>query len=280
MSNIVLIHGQWETPLSWQGWRERFESRGHTVLAPGWPGVDDREVGAIRRDASALEGLGIGEIADHYETIVRRLDEPPIIMGHSFGGLVTQILLDRGLGSAGVGIAASPFRGMLGLPYSTVRVAMSGGLKNPFGKSKTVMLTPKQFHYAFTNTLDAAQAAEVYERLPIPGPARTLFQAAFANLNPKTPIKVNYENDDRAPLLLIAPGQDHIIPTATSKAAFKLQSKSRAKTELKEYPERSHYIVGEPGWEEVADDALDWAEQNAKGSVPTRDVGLSGAPSA
>jgi alpha-beta hydrolase superfamily lysophospholipase len=280
MSNIVLIHGQWETPLSWQGWRERFESRGHTVLAPGWPGVDDREVGAIRRDASALEGLGIGEIAGHYETIVRRLDEPPIIMGHSFGGLVTQILLGRGLGSAGVGIAASPFRGMLGLPYSTVRVAMSGGLKNPFGKSKTVMLTPKQFHYAFTNTLDAAQAAEVYERLPIPGPARTLFQAAFANLNPKTPIKVNYEKDDRAPLLLIAPGSDHIIPTATSMAAFKLQSKSRAKTELKEYPERSHYIVGEPGWEEVADDALDWAEQNAKGSVPTRDVGLSGAPSA
>ena len=118
-------------------------------------GVDDRDVEAIRRDASALEGLGIREIADHYETIVRGLDQPPIIMGHSFGGLVTQILLDRGLGSAGVGIAASPFRGMLGLPFSTVRVAMSGGLKNPFGKGKTVMLTPKQFHYAFTNTLDA-----------------------------------------------------------------------------------------------------------------------------
>jgi alpha-beta hydrolase superfamily lysophospholipase len=280
MSNIVLIHGQWETPLSWQGWKERFESRGHDVLAPGWPGVDDRVVEAIRRDASALEGLGIREIVDHFETIIRRLDEPPIIMGHSFGGLVTQILVDRGLGSAGVGIAASPFRGMLGLPYSTVRVAMSGGLKNPFGKSKTVMLTPKQFHYAFTNTLDAPEAAEVYERLPIPGPARTLFQAAFANLNPKTPIKVNYKNDDRAPLLLIAPGRDRIIPTSTSKAAFKLQSESRAKTELKEYPERSHYIVGEPGWEEVADDALDWAEQSAKGSGATREVGLSGAPSA
>lgn len=264
MSNIVLIHGQWMTPLSWQGWKERFESRGHDVLAPGWPGVDDRDVEAIRRDPSALEGLGIGEIADHYETIIRRLDEPPIIMGHSFGGLVTQILLDRGLGSAGVGIAASPFRGILGLPYSTVRVAMSGGLKNPFGKSKTVMLTPKQFHYAFTNTLDG-EAAEVYERLPIPGPARTLFQAAFANVNPNTAIKVNYKNDDRAPLLLIAPGRDHIIPISTSKAAFKLQSKSTAKTELKEYPDRSHYIVGESAWEEVADYALDWAERNAKG---------------
>ena len=184
-------------------------------------------------------------------------------MGHSFGGLVTQILLDRGLGSAGVGIAASPFRGMLGLPYSTVRVAFSGGLKNPFGKGKTVMLTPKQFHYAFTNTLGDG-AAEVYERLTIPGPARTLFQAAFANINPKTPIKVNYRNDNRAPLLLIAPGRDHIIPTSTSKAAFKLQSQSAAQTELMEYPDRSHYIVGEPGWEEVADRALDWAEEVTK----------------
>ena len=270
MSTIVLIHGQWETPLSWREWKARFESRGHDVLAPGWPGVDDRDVEAIRRDASALEGLGIGEIAIHYETIIRRLDEPPMIMGHSFGGLVTQILLDRGLGSAGVGIAASPFRGMLGLPYSTVRVAFSGGLKNPFGKNKTVMLSAKQFHYAFTNTLDG-NAAEVYERLTIPGPARTLFQAAFANINPNTPIKVNYKNDDRAPLLLIAPGRDHIIPPSTSKAAFKLQSQSAAETELIEYPHRSHYIVGEPGWEEVADRALDWAEEVAK-------RGLTGVP--
>ena len=266
MSNIVLIHGQWMTPLSWNGWKERFESRGHSVLAPGWPGVDDRDVEAIRRDPSALEGLGIKEIVDHYESIIRGLEAPPIIIGHSFGGLVTQILLDRGLGSAGVGVSAAPIRGILGLPYSTVRVVMSGGLKNPFGKGKTVMLTPKQFHYAFTNTLDAADAAGVYERLPIPGPARTLFQAAFANVNPNAATKVNFKNDDRAPLLLIAPGEDRVVPASTSKAAYKLQSKSKATTELKEYPDRSHYIVGEPGWEEVADHALAWVEQNAKGT--------------
>ena len=259
-STIVLIHGLWMTPVSWQGWKERFEGRGHQVLAPGWPGVGDREVEVIRQDPSALEGLGIKEIADHYESIVRDLDTPPIIIGHSFGGLVAQILLDRGLGVAGVGVAASPFRGILGLPYSTVRVAISGGLKNPLGKNRAVMLSPRQFHYAFTNTLGAAEAAEVYERLPIPGPARTLFQAAFANLNPHTPIKVNYKNDHRAPLLLVSAGKDHIIPAATSKAACKLQSKSTAKTELVEYPNRSHYIVGEPGWEEVADRAIDWAE--------------------
>ncbi len=269
MPTIVLIHGQWMTPLSWQGWKERFASQGNTVLAPGWPGVDDRNVEEIRQDPSALEDLGIGEIADHYDAIVRDLDQPPIIMGHSFGGLVTQILLDRGLGSAGVGVAASPFRGILGLPYSTVRVAMAGGLKNPLGKSKTVMLTPKQFNYAFTNTLDPREASDVYERLPIPGPARTLFQAAFANVNPHTVIKVNIKNDDRAPLLLIAPGKDHIIPPSTSRSAFKLQSKSKAKTELKEYPSRSHYIVGEPGWEEVADHALGWAEQNSKSTAST-----------
>jgi alpha-beta hydrolase superfamily lysophospholipase len=225
-------------------------------------GVDDREVEAIRRDPSALEGLGIKEIADHYESIIRRLDAPPIIMGHSFGGLATQILLDRGLGSVGVGVSAAPIRGIFGLPYSTVRVAMSGGLKNPFGKGKTVMLTPRQFHYAFTNTLGTDEATAVYERLPIPGPARTLFQAAFANVNPHAVTKVNYRKDDRAPLLLIAAGKDNVVPASISRSAFKLQSKSRAKTELKDYPNRSHYIVGEPGWEEVADHALDWAEQN------------------
>jgi non-heme chloroperoxidase len=269
MSTIVLIHGLWMTPLSWQGWKERFESRGHTVLAPGWPGVDDHDVKAIRQDPSALEGLGVKEIADHYETIIRGLDAPPIIMGHSFGGLATQILLDRGLGSAGVAVSPAPFKGILGLPYSTVRVAMSGGLKNPFGKGKTVMLTPKQFHYAFTNTLGEAEAADVYERLPIPGSARTLFQAAFANFNPNAVTKVNYKNNDRAPLLILAAGKDHVVPASTSRAAFRLQSKSRATTELEEYPSRSHYTVGESGWEEVADHALDWAERNAGGTAST-----------
>ena len=141
MSNIVLIHGLWMTPLSWQGWKERFESRGHHVLAPGWPGIDDRDVQAIREDPSALEGLGLEEVIDHYEEIVRGLDSPPIIIGHSFGGLVTQILLDRGLGAAGVGVSASPFKGIVALSPSTLRVVMPA-LRNPFGKGRTVMLTP------------------------------------------------------------------------------------------------------------------------------------------
>ena len=263
MSSIVLINGLWMSPLAWEGWKERFESRGHNVLAPGWPGVDDRDVQAIREDPSALEGLGLEEVTDHYEAIVRGLDAPPIIMGHSFGGLITQILLDRGLGAAGVGVSASPFKGIVALAPSTLRVVMSGGLKNPFGKGRTVMVTPEQFRYAFTNALDDAEAAEVYARLPIPGPARPLFQAAFANVNPNAVTKVNYKNDDRAPLLLIAAGKDHVIPVSVSKAALKRYGKSEAKTELKVYPDRGHEIVGEPGWEDVADHALDWAEQHA-----------------
>jgi len=267
MANIVLIHGLWMTPLSWEGWKQRFESRGHNVVVPGWPGIDDRDVASIRQDPSALEGLGVTQIVDHYDAIIRGLDAPPIIMGHSFGGLVTQLLLDRDLGSAGVAIGSAPIKGILGLPYSSLKVATWGGLKNPFGKNKTVMLTPKQFRYAFTNTLDDAEAAEVYERLPIPGPARTLFQAGLANFTPGAASKVNLKNDDRAPLLVIGGGKDHISPASVARATYKLQGKSKAKTELKEYPDRSHYIVAQRGWEEVADYALDWATANAKGGA-------------
>ncbi len=215
------------TPLSWQGWKQRFEGRGHEVLAPGWPGVEDREVEAIRRGS-----LGARGPRHRRNRRPLRRDRPRADRASDHhratrsAAWSTQILLDRGLGAAGIGVCASPFRGMLGLPYSTVRVAMSGGLKNPLGKNRAIMLSPQEFHYAFTNTLGAAEAAEVYERLPIPGPARTLFQAAFANLNPHTPIKVNYKNDDRGPLLLVSAGKDHIIPASTSKTACKLQSKS------------------------------------------------------
>jgi alpha-beta hydrolase superfamily lysophospholipase len=254
---IVLIHGLWMTPLSWEHWVERYSSRGFTVIAKGWPGVEG-DIAALRRDPSAIEHLGVNEIVDHYAEIIQGLDHPPIIMGHSFGGAFTQILLDRGLGAAGVAIDSAPVKGLLALPFSALKSSFPA-LKNPANNHKAVMLTPEEFHYAFTNTLTEEESAAVYERYAIPGPGRVLFQAALANFNPRAATKVHFHNDDRAPLLIIAGGEDHVSPVAINKATSRLQHKSKAITAYKEFPGRSHYTLGQAGWEEMADYALDWA---------------------
>lgn len=264
---IVLVHGLWMSPLSWEGWIDSFSERGHRVLAPAWPGMDDRDVESLRADTSAFERVGVKEISDHYDRIVRDLDRPPIIMGHSFGGLVTQILLDRGLGAAGVAVDPAPPKGVLVVPPASVRVA-SVALSNPANRHRAVMLTPKQFHYAFGNTLSERESQAVYERYAIPGPGRPLFQAALANFNPRAATKVNFHNDTRAPLLILGGGKDHTTPPASTRANAKLQRRSQAVTEYKEYPDRSHYTVGQDGWEAVADHALEWAVAQA----PTRAV--------
>jgi pimeloyl-ACP methyl ester carboxylesterase len=259
---IVLIHGLWMTPLSWEHWIARFTERGHQVLAPAWPGMEDRDVADLRRDTSAFARLGVTEIADHYERVVRGLDRPPILMGHSFGGLIVQVLLDRGLGAAGVAVHPAPIKGILGLPWPSLRVA-SVALRNPLNLHRAVALTADQFHYAFTNTLDRHESALVYERYAVPGPGRPLFQAASANFNPHAATQVNVRNGERAPLLLIAGGRDHTVPASTTRANYKLYRHSPAVTELKEYPGRSHFTVGQEGWEEVADQALAWAAEKA-----------------
>lgn len=258
---IVLIHGLWVTALSWEHWIERFTNKGYKVVAKGWPGMDV-PIEELRRDPSALANLGVTEIVDHFDGIVRKLDRPPILMGHSFGGLITQILLDRGLGAAGVSIDPAPVKGIIKLPLSTFRVSFPV-LRNPANVHRTKELTPEQFHYAFTNTLTEEEAAEVYERYEVPGPGRVLFQAGLANFNPHAATKVNFHNDDRAPLLLIAGGKDHIAPASQTRDAFKLYANSRAVTELKEFPERSHFTIGEQGWEQVADYALEWSVKQA-----------------
>jgi alpha-beta hydrolase superfamily lysophospholipase len=268
--NIVLIHGLWLTPLSWEGWIQRFESGGHRVLAPAWPGMDGRSVEDLRQNTSAFERLGVSEITDHYASIIRDLDEPPIIIGHSFGGLITELLLDRGLGAAGVAVAPAPIKGVLVLPPAQLRSAWPG-LRNPANTHKAVMLTPKQFRFAFANTLSEEEGARFYERHAIPGPGRVLFQAGLANFNPRAVTKVNLDNDQRAPLLLLGGGKDHTVPASTVRAAFRLQSKSKAVTEYKEYADRSHLTAAEPGWEEIADHALDWAlSQSAEPAAVAR----------
>jgi alpha-beta hydrolase superfamily lysophospholipase len=257
---IVLIHGLWLTPRSWEKWVERFEGRGHQVHAPAWPRMQG-EVEEIRRDSSPLNGLGLTEIVDHYSEFVRGLDRPPIIIGHSFGGLVTELVLDRGLGAAGVALSPAPVKGVLRLPIAQLRAAFPA-LKNPANRKRTVALTPEQFHYAFTNTMNPADAKAAYERYQIPGPARPLFQAGFANFNPRAPSKIDFHNDHRAPLLIVGNGQDHTVPASVSKEAANRLGKSKSVVEYAEYPGRPHFTAGAPGWEEVADHSLDWAARH------------------
>ncbi len=258
---IVLIHGLWMTPLSWEHWIDRYTARGYRVLAPAWPGMDV-DIEQLRADTSAVDHLGIEEIVDHYDEIIRGLDDPPIVMGHSFGGAFTEVLLDRGLGAAGVGIDAAGVKGITKLPFSELKSGFPI-LKNPANVHHAVPLTFEEFHYAFTNTMSKDEARPAYERYAVPGPGRVLFQGAFANFNPRTPLQVDFRKDDRAPLLLIAGGSDHTVPAVVDESMAKHYGKSKAITEYKLFPDRSHFTVGEDGWEEVADYALDWAVEHA-----------------
>ena len=263
--NVVLIHGMWMTPHSWQGWVDRYTAKGHHVLAPGWPGVKDPE--ETRRDPSMLEGLGIKACVDHYEQIIRGLDRPPIIIGHSFGGLFTQLLLDRGLGAAGVAIGTAPPKGVLVLPPSTLRAAVPA-LKNPFDRNGLARLSRKQFRWRFTNTLSQEESDAVYDEHYIPGTNRAFFEAAFANLIPGSPATIDFESPARPPLLLLVGGRDHISPPALNRTLLKLQRRAPSTTESKEYPDRTHFTAGMDGWEQVADDALDWALGHAGPESP------------
>ena len=259
---IVLIHGLWLTPLSWEGWQQRFESKGHTVLAPAWPGLEGT-VPEVRQHASRYERLGIKEITDHYDAVIRGLDAPPVIMGHSFGGLITQLLLNRGLGASAVAISPAQIKGVYILPVAQAKVA-SVALKNPANRHKTQMLTPEEFHYGFTNTLTVEESKPIYDRLAVPGPGRVLFEAAFANFTPHAVTAVSRHNSSRAPLLFLANGKDHTVPAVVTRAAYKIQQKTGALTELTDYPDRSHSTFAQDGWEQVADDSLDWALRNAR----------------
>ena len=264
-STIVLIHGLWMTALSWEHWVDRYERAGHRVIARSWPGMDV-DIDQFRRDPSAVDHLGIEEIVDYYELIIRELDEPTIIMGHSFGGAITEILLDRGLGSAGVAIDAAAVKGILALPWSELRSGFPV-LRNPANYGRAVALTPDEFRYAFGNTLSDEASRDAFERYAVPGPGRVLFQGALANFNPHAATRVNFRNDDRAPLLLIAGGVDHTVPAVIDRETADHYATSTALTAYKEFPGRSHWTIAEPGWEEVADYALDWAMANARRPV-------------
>jgi pimeloyl-ACP methyl ester carboxylesterase len=253
---IVLIHGLFLTWSSWEKWVERFTAHGFRVLAPGWPGLD-RSVEELRADPTPLTKLSIETVLDYFDGLIRKLDAPPIIMGHSFGGLFTQLLTYRGLGSAGVAIDPGAPAGVLGLPFSTLK-SSAPVLANPLNVGKATMLTPEQFHYAFTNTISEEQSKVLYDRYAVPCANRVLFEGAFENFVPHSPARIDV-TIDRPPILLIAGGADHLVTPDYTQSNFKLISKSSAITAFKEFPGRPHFTGGVDGWEAVADYALDWA---------------------
>jgi pimeloyl-ACP methyl ester carboxylesterase len=255
---IVLIHGLWLTPRSWENWKERYEARGHDVFAPAWPGME-AEVEALRADPTPLTRLDFKQVVDSYERIVRGLDSPPIIMGHSIGGTITQVLLDRGWGAAAVGVAPATVKGVHELPLSTIR-ATAPVLANPFNRGRATMLSKKQFHYAFGKTLSREESDAIWERYAVPAANQVLFDVAFANFSRNAPSNVDFEKPDRAPYLAIGFEQDTIVPAkAIRHNAERYETGTVAFTT---FPSRPHF-PGAPGWEEVADYALDWAVEQA-----------------
>ncbi|SBT49209.1 alpha/beta hydrolase [Micromonospora narathiwatensis] len=267
VDTILLIHGLWMTSRSWENWADRYAARGFRVLTPAWPGMD-REVEELRADPTPIAGQRIAAITDHYARIIRDLPRPPIIMGHSIGGLITQLLVDRKLGAAGVGVHTAPVRGVLRLPLSTLRSGFSI-LHSPVNRHRAVPFTAEDFRYAFGNTMSQQESDAAWERYAVPGAGHVLFEMAFANLNPESAAEIDKKRDERAPLLLTAGGADHVVPPSVVSANASLYRGSTAITGYRCNPGRSHFALGEPGWEEEADFALEWAVEAANEFSPT-----------
>ncbi|KAE9377138.1 alpha/beta-hydrolase [Stipitochalara longipes BDJ] len=258
---ILLIHGLWMTGLCWEDWITFFASHGYTAIAPSWPGFGDRTPAEIRADPKALEGLTIHAVVDHYVKIIESLPSPPIIIGHSFGGLFVQILLSRGYGVAGVGVSPAQPSGVLALKLSTVKAGF-GVLGNPFTYNKAVPFSESQFHYAFGNALGKAESKVLWEKYSVPAAAHILWQGALGVLGGGDGV-VDWKKADRAPLLLIAGTNDHVVPKEIVEAEKK-KYVGKAVVELKIFEGRTHGIVNQEGWEEVAGFALEWVKEKAK----------------
>ncbi|EME18270.1 alpha/beta hydrolase [Rhodococcus triatomae] len=258
---VVLVHGLWMTPRSWEGWVAYYEAKGFRVLTPGYPGFDI-EVEALRDNPDVIAQLTVPEVVDHLAAVIEGLDRPPIVIGHSFGGTLTQLLLARGLGAAGVVIDSAPTEGVRVTPLSQVKSLFPA--LNPANLHRAVGFTPEEFHYAFANTLSREDSDAVWERYHIPAPGNWIWAyGLIANFKPgHQETWVDYDAD-RAPLLFIAGGSDHIMPASVNKSNAHHYRKSPALTEFHEFEGRSHWTCAEPGWEAVADLALEWAVEHA-----------------
>jgi non-heme chloroperoxidase len=259
---VVFVHGLWLLPMSWDRWRTVFEAAGFSTISPGWPD-DPNTVAEANAHPDVLAHKTVGQIADHFEDVVGMLTKRPAVIGHSFGGLLAQILAGRGVSDATVAIDPAPFRGVLPLPISALKSA-APVLGNPLNRQRAVPLTYEQFRYAFANAVTEDEAHELYNTYAVPGSGVPLFQAATANFNPWTEAKVKSKNPDRGPLLIIEGEKDHTVPWAVANASFKKQKRNKGVTEIVKMTGRGHSLVIDHGWSEVADTALEFVQRFVK----------------
>ena len=253
---VVFVHGGWITPACWREFISFFEANGYRCLAPAWPGKE-RSVEAIRADPSPLAGLGISEIVDHYERIIRSLDEPPILIGHSFGGLFVQVLLDRGLGRAGILIDSAAPKGVFALEPTTL-LSLGRILLIPFGWRKVVRWSYTEFRYAFVHTMPHDKARAIWDAQIVPDSGRPFFEAALSAFDRTSPASVNFANPERPPLLVVAGEADRAIPLRVARRIFRAHQASPAHTAFRSFPGRTHWLIAQDGWEEVAQACVDW----------------------
>ncbi|WP_372720111.1 alpha/beta hydrolase [Novipirellula sp.] len=259
---IVLIHGLWLSPQSLERFEEYYRSRGYNVLVPAWPRFGETVV-ETRQRGTSIAGLGTAEIFEHYERLLETLDTPVVLIGHSFGGLVVQLLLDRGWGGAGVAIAAPAPKGVW--RYTLVQLrAIRPVVLNLFHYGRVVSLSSDQFRNRVANTMSDFEAAEFFDRYVLPAPARVLFELALSNLDPRSPLYLNFANHERAPLLLVSGSDDLLVPNTITRRVLRRHACSNSVTDFKEFPGRSHLMVAEQGWEEVASYTLAWAVSQSK----------------
>lgn len=265
---LMLIHGAWLSSVSWENFARYFRERGFSVSSPEWPRKEG-DVPELREEADQLKGLGINEIVDHYETQIGALDEPPVLIGHSFGGLIVELLLDRGLGRAGVAMSPAPPKGILVLPFSSLKAA-APALAHPSRWHGVVPLTLEEFTFGFVNTFTPDEAAAAYERYAVPETGQIFYEAGFANFHLHPPTEVHFKRDDRAPLLIVGAEKDNTVPASLSKKQYEKYEDSAAQTDYIEFERRPHLMMVGEGWEEIASEIDRWLDGVLVGSMASK----------
>jgi pimeloyl-ACP methyl ester carboxylesterase len=261
---VVFVHGLWLLDSSWDRWAAYFATAGYATVTPGWPD-DPATVEEARRDPSAFAGKSIGDVAAYQTAVIERLDRKPALIGHSFGGLLVQILAGRGLAAATVAIDPAPTRGVLPLPDTALRAA-APVLWNPANRHRAVALSYEQFRFGFANAVSEHEAHQLYEQFHVAGSGIPVFQAAFANIDPRTEANANAKNPHRGPLLIISGEQDHQVPWAIANATYQRQAKNPNPTEIVEIPNRGHSLTIDSGWEKVAETSLEFIAKFVPGT--------------